>query len=86
MRSDYKKIFKAFCQRRIPAVRRGKGLTHARMADILCMDTRSYAGIEHGESSCGGLTLALFLIYCCPDPLAFLAELKAVFEDAKHAA
>ena len=54
--------------------------THAQMAQILAMDVRSYIDLDHGKSCCSGLTLALFLIYCCDDPAIFLEELKQSFE------
>ena len=86
MRNDYKLTFKRFCCEAIPLTRTALKLTQAKMAAILCMDTRSYAGIEGGENSCSGLTLALFLIYCCPDPQGFLNDLKTAFESRKKAA
>ena len=86
MRNLYKFIFKNFCNTKIPLTRTAMELTQARMAGILCMDTRSYAGIESGDNSCSGLTLALFLIYCCGDPLNFPNELKSAFEAATKAA
>ena len=84
--NDYKLIFKSFCRENISRTRTALKLTQAKMASILCMDIRSYAGIEGGENSCSGLTLALFLIYCCPDPQNFLNELRTAFEQAKRVA
>ena len=86
MRNDYKQIFKEFCCETIPRTRTALKLTQAKMAAILCMDTRSYAGVEGGENSYGGLTLALFFIYCCPDSQNFLDDLKIAFENRKKAA
>ena len=86
MRNNYKLILKRFCCKEIPETRTALKLTQAKMAATLCMDTRSYAGIEAGENSCSGLTLALFLIYCCPDAQKFLEELKTYFENAKKTA
>ena len=45
-----------------------------------CLDERSYAELDHGKSSCSGLTLARYLIYCCADPIAFLEKLRIAFE------
>ena len=86
MRNDYKLTFKRFCCEVIPRTRTALKLTQAKMAAILCMDTRSYAGIECGKNSCSGLTLALFLIYGCPDPQGFLNDLKTAFERREKAA
>ena len=86
MRKLYTPIFKRFCRQRIPPTRAAMKLTQAKMADILCMDIWSYAGIENGDHSCSGLTLALFLIYCCSNPLNFLTELKEALESTTKAA
>ena len=56
------------------------GLTQSAMAERLMMDERSYIELDHGKSCCSALTLALFLIYCCKDPLVFLHELRSIFE------
>ena len=50
------------------------------MSGLLAMEERSYAALEGGATSCGGLTLARFLLYCCEDPSAFLTELREAFE------
>lgn len=57
------------------------GLTQFAMAERLMMDERSYIELDHGNSGCSALTLALFLIYCCEDPLGFLHELRSIFEN-----
>ena len=54
--------------------------TQAQMATVLFMDDRSYVELDHGHSCCSALTLALYLIYCCNDPIAFLDSLRKVFE------
>lgn len=55
-------------------------LTQAKMARKLFMEDRSYAALESGESGCGALTLALFLIYCCDDPILFLKKLRVALD------
>ena len=50
------------------------------MADLLMMDLRSYVELDHGNNSCSALTFALFLIYCCAEPVTFLNILKIEFE------
>ena len=54
--------------------------TQSQMADLLIMDDRSYAELDHGNSCCSALTLVLYLIYCCDDPLAFLDALQRILE------
>ena len=60
-------------------------LTQAKMAKKLLLEDRSYAALESGESCCGALTLALFLIYCCDDPETFLDDLRKGIEASDHA-
>ena len=51
-----------------------------KMADRLEMSTRSYADLKSGNNGCSGLTLALFLIYVCPDASEFLRKLRDALE------
>ena len=53
------------------------------MASLLEMDDRSYAELDRGNSCCSALTLVLYLIYCCNDPMAFLESLRKVLEAAE---
>ena len=64
--------------------RDGLHLTQAKMARKLLMEDRSYTALESGESCCGALTLALFLIYCCDDPETFLNSLRIAMEESDH--
>lgn len=50
------------------------------MATLLIMDDRSYADLDHGNSCCSALTLVLYLIYCCDDPMAFLENLRKILD------
>ncbi len=90
-REHHTEALKTFFRERVTAFRRegtdGKKMTQAQMARILAMDERSYVDLEHGVSGCSALTLALFLIYCCGDPVEFLEKLKEVLEsDSDRAA
>ena len=86
MRNDYKNIFKTFFHENLYLRRSALGLTHDQMAQILAMAERSYIDLDHGKTGCSALTLALFLIYICEDPLVFLADLRLAFENAKKQA
>lgn len=46
------------------------------------MASRTYVDLDHGKTCCSGLTLALFLIYTCPDPMKFLEELRYALEES----
>lgn len=72
---------KNFFRTQLIQTRDALGLTQSQMAVKLHMAERSYAALESGESGCSALTLALFLAFCCDDPLAFLTKLRGVFEE-----
>lgn len=80
MRKFYQNALKKCFHNRLFRTRVELGLTQAQMADRLMMDDRSYIDLDHGKSSCSAITLVLFLLYCCRDPLGFLEELRGAFE------
>ena len=80
MRKLYQKTFKKFFYNDLIKTRAKMKYTQAQMASLLEMDDRSYAELDHGNSCCSALTLVLYLIYCCDDPLVFLENLRKVLE------
>ena len=46
---------------------------------------RARVDLEHGESCCSAVTLALFLMYFCQEPLVFLEGLRYAFEAVRTA-
>lgn len=86
MRRHYEKILKVFFHERLFRRRGDLGITQEEMADKLAMANRTYVDLDHGRSCCSALTLALFLIYICDDPLLFLEELRNAFEEDDQAA
>lgn len=81
MRKQYEKVLKTFFREKIFLRRDELEITQEEMADRLMMACRTYVDIEHGKSGCGVLTLAIYLVYICADPIDFLNELRNVFED-----
>ena len=83
----YRNILKSHFHVHLVQIRTTNGLTQSEMAEKLSMDDRSYIDLDHGKTGCSALTLALFLIYICTDPLGFLEELRDAFEreDSKAA-
>ena len=81
MRNKNKDILKNLFCKNLILTRKVLHCTQAQMAELLQLDDRNYFNLEHGHSSCSSLTLALFLIYCCTDPISFLFELKIAFEN-----
>lgn len=81
MRKQYEKVLKAFFREKIFRRRDKLEITQEEMASRLIMACRTYVDIEHGKSGCSALTLAIYLVYICEDPLLFLNELRNVFDD-----
>lgn len=80
MRKHYIQILKSFFHNKLFHAREALGITQEEMAHRLAMAARTYVDLDHGKTSCSALTLALFLIYVCTDPTAFLEELRDAFE------
>lgn len=80
MRNTYRKVLKNCFNNVLVRTRTEQALTQSQMAERLAMDERSYIDLDHGKSCCSAVTLALFLIYCCRDPLGFLGEFKDAIE------
>lgn len=80
MKTLFSAAMKNFFRTQLLQTRNALNLTQAQMAAKLLMAERSYAALESGESSCGALTLALFLAFCCNDSLDFIVRLRNAFE------
>ena len=83
MKNVYRQILKTEVRKAMAASKENLGYTQAKMAETLSIDPRSYAYLASGKTMCGSLTLALFLLYCCPDYVAFLEQLRRDFRQAK---
>lgn len=81
MRKHYKKALKLFFHRKVFCARVDMNISQEEMAQRLAMTCRSYIDLDHGKSCCSAVTLALFLIYICDDPLATLEELQLALEE-----
>lgn len=86
MRKQYRNILKSCFHSSLVHTREVMGLTQSQMAERLAMDDRSYIDLDHGKSCCSGVTLSLFLIYCCRDPMGFLGELRNAIEAESNSA
>ena len=86
MRKHYTKALKAFFHEKLFRRRCELGISQDEMAHRLSMASRTYVDLDHGKTNCSALTLSLFLIYVCEEPLAFLSELKSTFEEAANQA
>ncbi len=86
MRKRCTNILKALLHTHLVRNRDALGISQEEMAHRLMMACRSYVDLDHGKSCCSSLTLALYLIYICPDPLGFLGELRRALEQSQEAA
>ncbi len=80
MRRKCKNILRRIFHAHLIRTRSELAWTQAEMARVLEMDERSFVDLDHGKSSCSGLTLALYLSYCCDNPLQFLEDFKSAYE------
>ena len=80
MRKQYTQVLKTYFHQRLFRSRVELNITQEEMAHRLQMASRTYVDLDHGKTCCSALTLALFLIYICTDPLKFLEELHDAFE------
>lgn len=80
MRDLCKNIFKEFFHQHLIRTRDDLEWTQEHMARALAMAPRSFVDLDHGKTSCSGLTLALYLSYCCKDPQEFLADFRKAYE------
>ena len=80
MRKHHTEVLKTFFHEKLFRSRVELGISQEEMACRLLMASRSYVDLDHGKTGCSALTLALYLIYTCEEPLQFLEELRNAFE------
>lgn len=80
MRKLFHSILKKQFHEALVHSREKEGATQLKMAQILCMDERSYIDLDHGKTCCSAITLALFLIYVREDVDIFLGKLRSEIE------
>ena len=82
MRKQYIRILKVFFCRKVRASRAELAISQEEMASRLLMAARTYIDLEQTKNCYSALTLALYLIYVCNEPLVFLNELRQALEAA----
>lgn len=80
MRKQYEEILKMVLNRHLLRRRTEMELSQEEMAHRLLMGCQTYIDLDHGKSGCSALTLVLFLLYICEEPIVFLEELRHAFE------
>ncbi len=82
MSKPYVGILKVFFYRKGRTTRAELAINREEIASSLLMATRTYIDLEQTKNCCSALTLALYLIYVCNEPLVFLNELRQALEAA----
>lgn len=85
MRKQYKQVLRVYFRDKVFRARVELDISQEEMAHRLALFCRSYVDLEHGESCCSAVTLALFLMYFCQEPLVFLERLRYAFEAVRTA-
>lgn len=85
MRKQYKQVLRVYFRDKVFRARVELDISQEEMAHRLALFCRSYVDLEHGESCCSAVTLALFLMYFCQEPLVFLEGLRYAFEAVRTA-
>lgn len=80
MKKQYREIIKREFRNSLLKTRASFGLTQEQMAPKLYMSVRAYCGLESGENGCGTLTLVIYLLFVCEDPIELLEKLRTALE------
>ena len=80
MRNHYKQVLKVYFHDKVFRAGVELNISQEEMAHRLGLSCRSYVDLDHGESCCSAVRLAVFLVFICKDPGLFLEELWYAFE------
>lgn len=77
-------LLRDFMSSRLLTTRKRMRLTHARMAERLLIDTRSYGELERGKSLCSTRVLVLYLLQCDDSVEQLWADFRTEMERDGH--
>jgi len=81
----YQDKLKPFVQDKILQSAEQMHLNQEEIAELLAIDSRSYAYIKAGDTMCSASTLVMYLAKICPDPMGFLEQAREVIRQAEEA-
>ena len=84
MKHSYKDCIKPFLSKQLSNAAKELNLTQEQIAELLQINTRSYAYIQAGVYMCSTTTLLLYLTRVCDNPEKFLSEAKKIFDEADN--
>ena len=83
MKNSCKCALRNYISRCLAETRRAEKLSQEKFSELLMMNPRSYADLEHGEFLCCTLTFVLFLVFHCEDANIPLRDMKRIILDAR---
>ena len=82
MKKDFRAELRAYMTECLVNARKTEHMTQAEFSQMLKMDTRSYAALEHGENLCSTLTFMIYLCYFCKDVDELIFDLRMIIDKA----
>ncbi len=77
----YLKPLRAFMASDFYTTRKALSITQMEMADMLDIDLRSYADLEHGASLCSTRVFLRYIFLCKKDRMQFLKDIEGVLRE-----
>ena len=81
MKYQCKCSLRDYISQRLAMARKETGMTQAKFSELLMMDTRSYADLEHAQNFCCTLTFMLYLCFYCKDVDGLIEDLRRLVLD-----
>ncbi len=78
MKHIYQDALKPYLREQIISAVENNHLTKDEAAELLAIDTRTFAYLKAGKSMCSTATLLMYLIKLCPDTERFLQEISEI--------
>lgn len=83
MRKIYFTNLKNYLHDLVVTYRKQHKITQECMAELLCMDVRSYSYFESGKNTLGTLSFVLFLLNC-DNPANVIHDISKLFEEVRN--
>lgn len=80
MKELYQEELKKLIASYFVMTRKTENISQNKMSEWLLISERSYVEIEHGHNLCNPISLLIYLVYYCQDPLTFLEDVRKVLE------
>lgn len=79
----YTKPLRSFLAADFKTTRKALKLSQLKMSELLDVDLRSYADLEHGKSLCSTRVFLRYVFRCKEDPTPFMEQIRQVMEDTE---